>query len=279
LTTNLALIERAVAFACRRYRLDSDDAEELASVVKLRLIENEYAILRAYEARSSFATYISIVVQRMALDFRIHQWGKWHSSAEAKRLGALAIDLERLLLRDGRTLDDAVKILASRHEGVTPQSIAQLANRLPERPPRHRDVPLDDEAESITGSAIADVEEKAIADDRRRTSEQLSALVSTIVGRLPDDDRLIFQLRFEGGMSVAQIARSLQIEQKLLYRRIERRMLEIREELERSGIAPSEAIDLIGRDDAVLTFDLGKRNPRPSIPHDERATAQSEGSQ
>ena len=248
-------------------------------MVKLRLVENDYAVLRAYEARSKFETFISIVVQRMVLDDRIHHWGKWHSSAEAKRLGPLAIEVEILLVRDGRSLDDAITILTPKYDGATRESITRLAEKLPARGPRHRDVPLDDEAESITGSAIADVEEKVIAGERRRKSQQISALVSTIIGRLPDDDRLIFQLRFEGGMSVAQIARALQIEQKLLYRRIERRMLEIREELERSGIASSDAIDLIGRNDAILAFDLGNRVARPSISHDERATAQSEGSQ
>src|SRR5260221_3979828 len=63
LTANLPLIERAVAFACRRYRLDPDDAEEFRSTVHLKLLENDGAVLHAYEARSRFATFINVVVQ------------------------------------------------------------------------------------------------------------------------------------------------------------------------------------------------------------------------
>src|SRR5215212_3086060 len=115
LTSNLPLIERAIAFACRRNQLSPEDAEEFGSVVKLRLVENDYAVLRAHEGRSSMATFIGIVVQRMLLDFRIHAWGKWHASAEAKRLGDVALELEQLMHRDGRTLGEAFTILAAKH--------------------------------------------------------------------------------------------------------------------------------------------------------------------
>jgi RNA polymerase sigma factor (sigma-70 family) len=274
LTSNLAVIDRAIAFACRRHRLGADDAEEFASTVKLRLVEDDYAILRAYEERSSFATYISIVVQRMALDYRIHAWGKWHTSAEAKRLGPLAIDLERLLHRDGRTLDEAIVILGAKYGGTTRDSLATLAARLPERAPRMREVAID-EADAVP-ARTSDVDARIVGNERRLASERLSAIMSAVIARLPEDERLILQLRFEGGMSVAQIARALQLDQKLLYRRIERRMRDIRTELERSGVASSDVLDLIGRDEAVLQFDLGNRNRRPSIPGDESATARSE---
>ena len=278
LTSNLAVIDRVVAFTCRRYRLDADEAEEFASTVRLKLIEDDYAILRAYEERSSFSTYISIVVQRMALDYRIHVWGKWHASAEAKRLGPLAVELEQLLHRDGRTLDEALVILAPRVEGVTRESLQSIADRLPQRPARRRRVGLN-EAESVAVTRPAEVEEPLLADERRRASETLSALMSSLIAALPDDERLILQLRFEGGMTVAQIARVLRLDQKLTYRRIERRMREIKAELARRGVAASDVLDLIGRDEELLRFDLGKGNRRPSIEGDERAPARTEGSQ
>ncbi|HYM60019.1 MAG TPA: sigma-70 family RNA polymerase sigma factor [Thermoanaerobaculia bacterium] len=278
LTSNLALIQRVISFACRRHRFDPEEAEDFASAVHLKLIENEYAIVRAYESRCTFATYISVVVQRMALDYRTHTWGRWHASAEAKRLGPLAVDLEQLLRRDGHSFDQALQILAPRHEGFTPENLRLLADRLPERSPRHRDIALDN-ADSIAGARTDDVEEKVRTGERLQTSERLSSVMSAVIDRLADDDRLILQLRFEGGMSVAQIARALQLDQKLLYRRIERRMREIRTELEQSGMTPDEVLDLIGHDEAVLHFDLGKRIPRPSIERDERTTAHSEESQ
>ena len=275
LTSNLALIERAIRFACRRYRLSRDDAEEFEAIVKFKLVDDDYAILRAYEKRSSFATYISIVVQRMALDFRISNWGKWHPSAEAKRLGPIAVEVEKLLHRDGRTIDDTLRILRPRHAELTRESLQSLAERLPARMPRHRDVPLDEASAAFSAN---DVEEPLLASDRRRASERVSLLVAAIIARLPDDDRLILQLRFEGGMTVAQIARMLQIDQKLLYRRIEKQMRDMKRELEQEGVSPSDVIDLIGRDEPLLDFDIGNVNRRPSITSDGKA-AHTEGLQ
>jgi len=274
---NLAVIDRVVAFVCRRQRLERSDCEDFASSIHLKLIENDYAVLRAYEGRSGFATYINIVVQRAALDYRIHVWGKWHASAEAKRLGDVAVDLERILHRDGRTLDDAVSILAPKHDGITRDSLAALAARLPERAPKRRDVDVD-EAESVAVTRPGDVEEPLVAEERRRLSEHVSSIMALLIDGLPDDERVILQLRFEGGMTVAQIARALRLDQKLTYRRIERRMRELREELQRRGIAPEDVRDLIGGDEELLRFPFGNPESRPSMPGDERATAQPGGS-
>jgi RNA polymerase sigma factor (sigma-70 family) len=277
LTSHLADIERAVAFACRRNRLEWDDAEEFAAIVKLKLVENDYAILRAWETRSSFSTYISIVVQRMALDYRIHEWGKWHSSAEAKRLGPLAVELEQLLHRDSRTLEQVLPILAAKHDGVTLHSLRVLLDRLPARSPKRHSVQLD-EASPVAITRAAEVEEPLLAKERRRSSDELSSLMSEVIERLPEEDRLILQLRFEGAMPVAQVARVLGLDAKVTYRRIERRMRDIRDELVRAGIEWRDVLDLIGRDEELLHFELGIANRRPSKGADERANAHPEDS-
>lgn len=274
LESSLALVGRVVAFACRRYRFDPDDAEEFASVVHLKLVDDEYAVLRSYERRSGLSTFLSVVIQRWALDYRIHAWGKWHPSAEAKRMGAVAVELEQHIHRDGRTIEEALPFLASKHQNVTLESLKNIAANLPRRAPRRHDVPVE-EADPVTGPN--DIEDYALAKDRRRIADRLAALVCAAIARRPDDDRLILQLRFEQGMTVAQIARALQREQKFLYRQIERCMRDIRGEIVAAGLAPADVTDLIGRDDAFLSFDLGKTGSRPSKKSDERVAAPTEG--
>ena len=275
LEANLALVRRAVSFACRRYRFDRDDAEDFASVVHLKLVDDDYRVLRAYEGRSGLATFLSIVVQRWALDYRIHAWGKWHPSAEAKRMGAIAVELEQHLHRDGRTIEETLRLLETKHAGVTLDSVTTIAARLPRRGPKRHDVPVE-EADPVL--APEDIEDHAFADDRRRTAGRVERLVRAAIAKRSDDERLILQLRFEQGMTVAQIARALQRDQKFLYRQIDRCMREIRAEILAAGIAPEDVADLIGRDDAVLSFDLGKQGPRPSMRSDERVATQ-EGAQ
>lgn len=275
LTANLAQIERAVGFACRRYRFDDDEAEEFASVVNLKLVEDDYAVLRTYEERSRFSTWISVVVQRLALDFRIAAWGKWHASAEAKRLGPAAVELEQLLHRDGYAREAAFTVVLSHHP-VTREALQAIADRLPEREPRRRRVTL---LEAKLVARPAAVDDALRAKDLHRVAQRLSTLLSAAIRALPDDDRTILQLRFEGGMSVAQIARSLQLDQKLLYRRIEQRLRVMKETLLEDGIDLGDVADLIGRDGAILEFDLRNRESRPSKEPDESATAPTEDPQ
>ena len=257
LEEKLDLIDRLIRFTALRQRLDQSEAEEFASIVKLRLIENDYAVIRKFAGRSNFATFINIVIQNMFKDYRIHHWGKWHTSAEAKRLGELAVELERLLHRDGRSLDEIVPLLRARYPDATRQSLETLAARLPERRARRRMVGIE-EAESVAVEETTD--EPLMATERERTAQKLSCALREARARLPQHDRLILQLRFDSSMTVAQIARSLQIEQKLLYRRFEKLMRDLRADLIAAGIDPRDVAELIGREGADLDFVLGRKS-------------------
>jgi RNA polymerase sigma factor (sigma-70 family) len=261
LEANLELIERVIRFTTRRQRLDESESEEFASIVKLKLVENDYAVMRKFQGRCHLATFITIVVRRMLLDYRIHHWGKWHASAEAKRLGDLAVELEQLLHRDGRTLDEALPMLVGRYPEVTRESLEKLDEQLPERRARRRMVDLT-EADDVPIETSTD--ENVLQAERRKASQRLSNAMRDALAGLDPHDRLLLQLRFEGRLTVAQIARSMHIEQKLLYRRMEKLLRDLRAELERAGIDPREVADLIGREGTQLDFVLGTAVLRPS---------------
>lgn len=262
LIDNLDLIGHVITFTCRRHHLQVADAEEFRSIVTLRLVENDYGILRKFEGRSKFSTFINIVIQRMFLDYRIQTWGKWHSSAEAMRLGSDAVLLERLTIRDGNSLDEAFAILQRSQPDLTRDQVEDMARRLPHRAPRPRHVPVD----QIDSEAAQrnDIEEAMFDADQRKTSQQISRAMSRIISELHDDDRRIFELRFGCGMTVAQIARSLHLDQRRLYRRMERTFRAVRVLLERDGIVSRDVLDLIGRNQVDLDFSLRNSDSRPS---------------
>src|SRR5689334_7815875 len=107
-------IERIAAFVARRGHLNADESAEFVQIVSYKLFEDDWAIIRKFEGRSSFTTYLTTVIARFFHQWRVEQWGKWRPSAEAKRLGDKAITLERLITRDGFTFDEAVKVLTIR---------------------------------------------------------------------------------------------------------------------------------------------------------------------
>src|SRR5262245_36787654 len=94
---SLPVIDDTTRQVCRRHHMSAAEAEDFRSDVRLHFIERDYEVLRRFEGRSSLATYVNVVIQRLALDFRNHHWGRWRPSADAKRIGPSAILLERLV--------------------------------------------------------------------------------------------------------------------------------------------------------------------------------------
>src|SRR5207237_957573 len=135
------------------------------------------------------------------------------------RLGDLAVAFEQLLNRDGRSIDEALPILRGRYPEATREGLEQIAARLPERRARRHMVELS-EAEGMATDDSTD--ENMLAAERQATAERLSCAMREAIAHLEPNDRLLLQLKFESRMTVAQIARALQIEQKLLYRRMDK---------------------------------------------------------
>ena len=253
LLQNLEIIERAIRVLSWRGSLREDDAEDFASYVKLKLIEKDYAILRKYQKRASFAAYIAVVVQRMLLDYRIGQWGKWHASTEAKRIGELAITLEAFLYRDGHTLDEAMPMLLRRWPDLTREIAESVLRRLPFRRPKVRLVELDNVADVpalFSDPLVFEAETQNVA-------RRVAAIVRATLARLEEQDRLVFRLHFQGEMSIAEVARTLQTEQKPLYRRLRRALTLLRTRLQDAGVSGGDIDDLLSRRFADLDFGFG----------------------
>jgi RNA polymerase sigma factor for flagellar operon FliA len=251
LIEHLAEIDRAIAFVCRRNRLKDAEAEDFGSLIKLRLIENDYGVIRKFEARCSFHSYIMIVVQRILLDERDREFGKWRPSAEAQRLGGTAVLVETLLRRDKQTIDSAVETLRGRGIEVTRHEIEDLERHMPERKVRPRRVPLE-HAEYHAAITEDTVAARAEAGERAVLAGRIANLLHGELGRLPARDRLIFRMHFEADMTVADIARALQIPQKPIYRLMKTHLGKLRRSFEREGIAASDIDDIIGMDATPL---------------------------
>src|SRR5205814_3987910 len=154
--SNLDVIDRVIAGVCRRARINGADAEDFASSVKLALIENDYAILRPFEGRSSLATFLAIIVQRFLFDQRTKTTGRWHASREAERLGETGIVLERIVRRERRTIEEALPSVQAIDPTLARERVVEMEKRLPPRTPRPRAVDFDDASALIAATDRAD---------------------------------------------------------------------------------------------------------------------------
>ena len=250
----LPVIEQVIAFLCRRNHLRADEVDEFSSHARLRLIENDYAILRKFQHRSSLRTFLSIVVQRLLLDYRTSQWGKWRPSADARRLGPVAIHLEQLLSRDGYPFEEACEMLIARDARlVTRAELERLAAALP---PRMRRRFESEDALADRPADQAGPDAGAVLSAQEEEGASLARLMTALIHKLEAEDRLIMTLHFRDGRTVAEIAALMRREQKPLYRHLEKLLRSLKSELEANGVDGQSAVQLFTSRD--LAFDWGE---------------------
>lgn len=236
-------IADVVAFVCRRHRLPADQAEEFTSRFHLKLVDDDCAVLRRFQGRSSMRTYLVAVGERLLLDWRISEWGKWRPCAEARRLGPLAVELDRLLTRDRLPFDAAIEVLQTRGVAATREELEAIAVRLAPRQSR-RAVTVDALEEVAAPGGHAD---GAVVDaEMRAAGARAGKALARAIAALPAQDQVILRLRFQEGLMVARIATMIGEEAKPLYRRFERLLATLREAMEAGGVSGAEVAELFG---------------------------------
>jgi RNA polymerase sigma factor for flagellar operon FliA len=240
---NLPVIDAAIGHVCRRHHLSDAEADDFASEVRLHFIERNYEPLRKFQGRSSLRTYLTVVVQHLFLDYRNRQWGKWRPSAEAKRLGPTAILAERLVVRDGWTCEQVVETLRTNQGIDAAATLDAFFVKLAQRAPARQFVG-ELEADAVESAAPAP-DANVVRAEQGFRAKRVQTAVDRVRQSFTADERLILKLRFEDGVAVADIARALHLDQKRLYRTIERLLDTLRTRLEADGIARDEVSTLL----------------------------------
>lgn len=265
---SFALIERVIDRVCHDAGVRDENAEDFSSMVMLALIENDYAVLRAWQRRASLTGYLLVVVQRLLCDQRARTYGRFEPSAEARRGGKAAILLETLVRRDGRPAEQAIPLVRAIDPSLGRAEIEALLERLPERGGRPRPVPIDEvdiASERTSDEADALLEQH----EATRLSADVSRIVRGALASLPQEDRTIIRMHFGSETSVADIARMLHVPQRPLYRRIEASLAHLRGALVAAGIDAGIASGLIGSAVQTLDFGLPRKTDTASRSHSE----------
>jgi RNA polymerase sigma factor (sigma-70 family) len=252
--SSLEVVERVIRYVCQRHKLAGFEADDFGSEVKTRLMDQDYEVFRKFQQRSSLRTYLTIVIQRIYLDYRNHVWGKWRPSAEAQRLGPIAIQLERLVGRDGLGFEQACEHLRT-NDGIraTDADLAALFVRLPVR--TRRAMVSDDTLEALPDRTNP-ADDGLLSTERQAAVRRILDALTGAVQALGDQDRVILRLRFQDGLGVADIARALHLDQKPLYRRFDALLHQLRAALEAAGIDRLEASEIVNRKDVDISLAL-----------------------
>lgn len=228
---HFALLQRVIRTVARNNRLNTEDAEDFAQTVHMKLLQRDYDAFDSYEGRCSLSTYLTVVVTRLLLDWRNATRGKWRPSASALRLGPDAVLLERLMNRDGLTREEAITTVACRRQASTESQVTALADRLVPRPRRVfiRDVSDDTLGRLEFQDPIAAAEARARQRWVRGALRQACAI-------LPAEDQRLIALRFGRELTVRAIGDEMGTDSKPLYRRLDRALKTLRHQLTAMGV-------------------------------------------
>ena len=203
-------IDRAIAIVCRRAHLNDYDRHDVTQEVWVHLLRNNGAAVRRFEGRSAPETFFVRLAMNVLVGIRRRRDGRWRPSAQARRLGAVARELEHLVERGGFTLHEAIETVHARR-GVGYDHLDSLIERLqpgrrsrsvgtppctPSPPkPEAPDAPPSPEQELINGELRR--ESERIVNSIQRawtllTGEERLVLVDQIVGPGPHRPRRAF---------------------------------------------------------------------------------------
>lgn len=244
LTEQHEVIVDAVRFVAARHHLTRDMADELRGRVMLHLATNDYAVLRAWRRECSLHTYLVTVITRVFLDYRNQEWGKAKPPALAKRLGDVALNLWRLTHRKRLTFDEAVQTLQAEH-GVTEtrEELWDIYSRLPVASGRYF-VDVSELAQAEQPGADADALVRAA--EHETLAARVERALSQALAGLDAEDRLVLKLFFANGMTRAQIARVLQLDQQRLYPRFIHLMSRLQDALRAQDVTADDVREIIG---------------------------------
>ena len=250
----LERIESIVSWITRRFCMGPDDAEEFRSWVHLKLIEDDYRVLRGFSGRSCMATYLTSVIQNLARDYRMARWGRWRPTAAAERLGLVAVQLEVLLDRDGFSLDEAIEMLRANH-GVRRSrlELTDLAAQLPQR------VRLRFEGDDAVAAAPASsrADQGVTEAERLETLDRARVALAGALAELDVEDRLVLKMHYQSGLTISAISAALGLDQRRLYSRRDRCRRELKASLEARGTEAAEVLDAVGWAEADFKVDYG----------------------
>lgn len=241
---DLELAEKSIRDIARSCRMSLDDAADFSQFAQLKLLERRQDVMRQFAGRCSVPTYLASVCGRLRIDWQRTVHGTWRPSAAARRLGPMAVEIDRRVHRDGETPAAAIAGVRARHPEAAEGDLWRLISALP---PNYRRRFVSDAA--ADARLYAGFEDPLERRDIQRALHETAAALRRALRSLSADDRALLHARFAAGRTIQALARERGHDPRPLYRHFQRLLLRLRRHMEQAGVTAS-----------VRTCGSGRRN-------------------
>lgn len=223
-----------------------NESLELFNRVIDRVRENDYAMIRRFDGRSRFTTYLTALISRQAVEEIRRRRGRSRARQRAQTLGRLGLNLFEKIFSRGLNISEALREMQmEKNPGISEEQLLRMTDHIIGR----NGVPSPfiismGEPPDCPDSSGRTPENLALEREQR---EQLSEAVNLLRRELSGSDRLLLRLRFPPDMEssprkASEIATMLQISRKAVYRRLDRLLLRCRTILEKSELSCTDLI-------------------------------------
>jgi RNA polymerase sigma factor (sigma-70 family) len=231
---NLQDIKKAIRAVCRDRHVSRDDEPDFIGSVMLKLIANDYAVLRQHNGQGTLRTYVYTVAARLLSDERAKRWGRWRPTKRAREIGEHAVHLEMLVHRDGLPVNEAVAVMANApHWGLTSRSLRSVWVRLPPRLPLDRRPESLAVAENLHAAPPIDVVEDG---ERRNQARRARQALRLALQRLSSDDRRLLRQNYNEDRKILEIAAATGRKSGALYTQRAKIIGRLRGDLRQQGL-------------------------------------------
>ena len=256
LEQNHARIARIAERIALRGGFRGTDVEDFVSEVWIKLFEDDCAVMHRHKGASTLESYLVVVIQNLLHDERNRKWGRYRPSAAARRLGTVAVRLERLMVLEGMDAESAIRALRTRDADDPAHALEQLRKLAEQLPPRQTRSFVGEEVLAQVGIDGA-VEARVEATTRTETVSAVRVVLSEALAELSTQDRLLLEMHLGDGMTIARIAGLLGVEQRKLYTRRDKLLRDLRGRFEAAGLTWERVRSILGWADSALEVDFG----------------------
>src|ERR1044072_7427307 len=197
LAQHVDVVRQTVSAFARLHALTEGETSGLGAPVDARLAENDFDAIRRFRGRSSFASYLRVVVGLRTLEYREELWAAWRERAAELGLAQAASALEALVYDWATSPEAAVATVATASEPKPDR--AALEALWATRPSRG--------ARGV-GESRRQQPQSGPAPPGARQPTPLEREVARAVRELPAEDRVLLQAHVALNLPVEALATS-----------------------------------------------------------------------
>jgi RNA polymerase sigma factor (sigma-70 family) len=212
-----------------------NEALELSNRLLDTLKAGHYRVLRQFKRNAKLSTYFTTIIARQAVDLIREKRGRSREKERAREFGPLGERIYEMMARQGFSAGEIYRNLKSNNGVATSlQEVEQVIDRIKGKGTRNPG-----EAEDLTVPDSHSNPETILIEQQQRA--KIDEAVGRLIGQLKGEERLILRMRFptaegQAPMKAKAIARTLNISEKAVYKRIDRILQRCRDILNNEGL-------------------------------------------